>query len=201
MSYKFVKRVLDTLFAFSILIVTLPLIVIVTLALAIANRGMPFFVQPRPGKDEVVFRLIKFKTMNDVKDNEGNLLPDDLRITTIGNFVRKYSLDELPQMVNVLFGHMSLIGPRPLLVDYLPLYDKTQKRRHEVRPGITGWAQVNGRNSISWKEKFEYDVWYVDHVSFSVDASIFARTIKKVFKAEGIGASGVKTMPKFNGKN
>jgi undecaprenyl phosphate N,N'-diacetylbacillosamine 1-phosphate transferase len=196
-----VKRVLDMLFAFSILIVTLPLIIIVTLALAIANRGIPFFVQPRPGKDEQVFRLIKFKTMDDTKDREGNLLPDDLRITAIGNFVRKYSIDELPQMVNVLLGHMSLIGPRPLLVDYLPLYDKTQKRRHEVRPGITGWAQVNGRNSISWKEKFEYDVWYVDHVSFSVDASIFAKTIKKVFKAEGIGASGVKTMPKFNGKN
>ncbi len=195
------KRVLDMLFAFSILIVTLPLIIIVTLALAIANRGIPFFVQPRPGKDEQVFRLIKFKTMDDTKDREGNLLPDDLRITAIGNFVRKYSIDELPQMVNVLLGHMSLIGPRPLLVDYLPLYDKTQKRRHEVRPGITGWAQVNGRNSISWKEKFEYDVWYVDHVSFSVDASIFAKTIKKVFKAEGIGASGVKTMPKFNGKN
>lgn len=195
------KRVLDMLFAFSILVVTLPLIVIVTLALAIANRGMPFFVQPRPGKDEQVFRLIKFKTMDDTKDNEGNLLPDDLRITAIGNFVRNYSIDELPQMVNVLLGHMSLIGPRPLLVDYLPLYDKVQKRRHEVRPGITGWAQVNGRNSISWKEKFEYDVWYVDHVSFSVDAAIFARTIKKVFKAEGIGASGVKTMPRFNGKN
>ena len=201
MSYKLVKRVLDMLFAFSILVVTLPLIIIVTLALAIANRGMPFFVQPRPGKDEHVFRLIKFKTMDDTKDNEGNLLPDDLRITAIGNFVRKYSIDELPQMVNVLLGHMSLIGPRPLLVDYLPLYDKVQKRRHEVRPGITGWAQVNGRNSISWKEKFEYDVWYVDHVSFSVDISIFVRTIKKVFMAEGIGASGVKTMPRFNGKN
>lgn len=195
------KRVLDMLFAFSILVVTLPLIVIVTLALAIANRGIPFFVQPRPGKDEQVFRLIKFKTMDDTKDKDGNLLPDDLRITAIGNFVRKYSIDELPQMVNVLFGHMSLIGPRPLLVDYLPLYDSVQRRRHEVRPGITGWAQVNGRNSISWREKFEYDVWYVDHVSFSVDASIFARTIKKVFKAEGIGASGVKTMPRFNGKN
>lgn len=195
------KRVLDMLFAFSIVVVTLPLIIIVTLALAIANRGMPFFVQPRPGKDEQVFRLIKFKTMDDTKDNEGNLLPDDLRITAIGNFVRNYSIDELPQMVNVLLGHMSLIGPRPLLVDYLPLYDKVQKRRHEVRPGITGWAQVNGRNSISWKEKFEYDVWYVDHVSFLVDASIFVRTIKKVFKAEGIGASGVKTMPRFNGNN
>lgn len=189
------------LFAFSILVVTLPLIIIVTLALAIANRGIPFFVQPRPGKDEQVFRLIKFKTMDDTKDREGNLLPDDLRITAIGNFVRNYSIDELPQMVNVLLGHMSLIGPRPLLVDYLPLYDKVQKRRHEVRPGITGWAQVNGRNSISWKEKFEYDVWYVDHVTFSVDISIFVRTIKKVFMAEGIGASGIKTMPRFNGKN
>lgn len=195
------KRVLDMLFAFSILVVTLPLIIIVTLALAIANRGIPFFVQPRPGKDEQVFRLIKFKTMDDTKDREGNLLPDDLRITAIGNFVRNYSIDELPQMVNVLLGHMSLIGPRPLLVDYLPLYDKVQKRRHEVRPGITGWAQVNGRNSISWKEKFEYDVWYVDHVTFSVDISIFVRTIKKVFMAEGIGASGIKTMPRFNGKN
>ncbi len=195
------KRVLDILFAFSILVVTLPLIIIVTLALAIANRGIPFFVQPRPGRDERVFRLIKFKTMDDTKDNEGNLLPDDLRITAIGNFVRKYSIDELPQMVNVLLGHMSLIGPRPLLVDYLSLYDSVQRRRHEVRPGITGWAQVNGRNSISWKEKFEYDVWYVDHVSFSVDISIFVRTIKKVFKAEGIGASGIKTMPRFNGNN
>lgn len=201
MKYKVIKRLLDLLFAFFMLVVTSPIIAIVTIALAVANSGMPFFVQPRPGKDERVFRLIKFKTMNDAKDNEGKLLPDDLRITTIGNFVRKYSLDELPQMVNVLLGHMSLIGPRPLLVDYLPLYDSVQRRRHEVRPGITGWAQVNGRNSISWKEKFEYDVWYVDHVSFSVDASIFARTIKKVFKAEGIGASGVKTMPRFNGKN
>lgn len=195
------KRVLDMLFAFSILVVTLPLIIIVTLALALANRGIPFFVQPRPGKDEQVFRLIKFKTMDDTKDKDGNLLPDDLRITAIGNFVRKYSIDELPQMVNVLFGHMSLIGPRPLLVDYLSLYDSVQRRRHELRPGITGWAQVNGRNSISWKEKFEYDVWYVDHVSFSVDISIFVRTIKKVFMAEGIGASGIKTMPRFNGKN
>jgi lipopolysaccharide/colanic/teichoic acid biosynthesis glycosyltransferase len=139
--------------------------------------------------------------MNDLRDKNGQLLSDDDRITRIGNFVRNYSLDELPQMINVLAGDMSLIGPRPLLVDYLPLYNSTQKRRHDLRPGITGWAQVNGRNSICWTEKFEYDVWYVDHVTFLLDMKIFLSTIRKVILSDGIGAQGVKTMPRFNGNN
>src|SRR5690606_31873546 len=147
----------------------------------VANNGRPFFLQPRPGKGGEVFKIIKFKTMNDKKDADGNLLSDAERLTPIGAFIRKTSLDEIPQLINVLKGDMSLIGPRPLLVQYLPLYNEFQKRRHEVRPGMTGWAQVNGRNTISWDKKFEYDVWYVDHLSFLLDMKILLLTIKKVF--------------------
>jgi lipopolysaccharide/colanic/teichoic acid biosynthesis glycosyltransferase len=170
-----------------------------TLFLFFANNGNPFFFQSRPGKNNRVFLLWKFKTMNDLKDANGNLLPDEKRITRFGRFIRKSSLDEIPQLFNVLKGDMSLIGPRPLLVEYLPLYSDRQKRRHNVRPGITGWAQVNGRNAISWEEKFEFDVWYVDHVNFLLDMKILALTIKKIFKSEGISQQGHATMPVFKG--
>jgi len=201
MSYFVVKRLFDFLFALAGLVLSAPIFLLIIIALTIANQGKPFFIQPRPGKNEKIFFLVKFKTMNDLRDKNGQLLSDDDRITRIGNFVRNYSLDELPQMINVLAGDMSLIGPRPLLVDYLPLYNSTQKRRHDLRPGITGWAQVNGRNSICWTEKFEYDVWYVDHVTFLLDMKIFLSTIRKVILSDGIGAQGVKTMPRFNGNN
>lgn len=164
-----------------------------------ANRGKVFFFQARPGKNNCIFTIIKFKTMNDLKDKNGVLLPDEKRLTAIGNFVRKASLDEIPQLINVLKGDMSLIGPRPLLVQYLPLYNEHQKRRHEVRPGITGWAQINGRNAISWKEKFDYDVWYVDHLSFFLDFKIVLLTLKKVFIREGISAQGQATTSAFTG--
>ncbi|WP_162425991.1 sugar transferase [Pontibacter pudoricolor] len=195
------KRFIDFILATTAFIIALPIFAIVTLCLIIANHGKPFFLQPRPGKNGLIFRVIKFKTMNDQKDAQGNLLPDDKRLTAIGNFVRKTSLDEIPQLLNVIKGDMSLIGPRPLLVEYLPLYNKVQSRRHEVRPGITGWAQVNGRNAISWEEKFKYDVWYVDNISFLLDLKIIFLTIQKVFKSEGISADGNVTMPKFQGSN
>ena len=197
---NFLKRVLDlvvSLFAFCLL---LPLFIVVTALLFIANQGSPFFVQPRPGKKGRIFRLVKFKTMNDKKDAVGNLLSDAERLTGIGKFIRKTSLDEIPQLINVIKGEMSLIGPRPLLVEYLPLYNDTQKRRHDVRPGITGWAQVNGRNAIGWKEKFELDVWYVDHVSFRLDCKIILFTLMKVAKSEGVSQQGHVTMTKFDGK-
>jgi len=193
------KRTLDfvvSLIAFGLL---LPLFIIVTGLLFIANQGSPFFVQPRPGKYGRIFKLVKFKTMNDKKDEAGNLLADAERLTAIGKFIRKTSLDEIPQLINVIKGEMSLIGPRPLLVEYLPLYSEGQKRRHEVRPGITGWAQVNGRNTIGWKEKFELDVWYVDNVSFQLDCKIVFFTIMKVVKSEGVSQQGHATMPKFDG--
>ena len=195
----FIKPVFDfsaTLIAFIIL---LPVFLIVVLLLYIANQGKPFFLQARPGKNAEIFKVIKFKTMNDLKDAQGNLLPDEKRLTAVGKFVRKTSLDEIPQLLNVIKGDMSLIGPRPLLVEYLPLYNKLQKRRHEVKPGITGWAQVNGRNAISWSDKFKYDVWYVDHISFLLDMKIIFLTIFKIFKSEGISAQGSATMPKFTG--
>ena len=175
------KRILDFLAAFFGLLVLSPIFLVVTIGLFFANNGKPFFFQKRPGKDERIFKIIKFKTMNDKKDSQDNLLPDADRLTTIGVFVRKTSLDEIPQLINVLKGEMSLIGPRPLLPQYLPLYNETQKRRHEVRPGITGWAQVNGRNAISWQEKFEHDAWYVDNISLWLDIKILFLTIKKVF--------------------
>lgn len=166
-----------------------------------SNRGTPFFTQTRPGLHGKMFRVIKFKTMNDKTGAKGNLLPDNIRLTKMGRFVRKTSLDEIPQLINVIKGDMSLIGPRPLLVDYLKLYTPEQRRRHDVRPGITGWAQINGRNTISWREKFQYDLYYVDNLTFALDLRIFFMTILKVFKAEGISGRGVATAEKFNGYN
>ena len=198
--YKiYIKFFIDFVTALVGLLLLSPIFIVVTLALFFANQGKPFFLQLRPGKNEKTFKIIKFKTMNDKKDSDGNLLSDAQRLTKIGNFVRKTSLDELPQLLNVLKGDMSLIGPRPLLPEYLHLYNKTQKRRHEVKPGITGWAQVNGRNAISWEQKFEYDVWYVNHVSFLLDCKIVYLTINKVFKREGITSENSVSAEAFKG--
>nr|MUH41052.1 sugar transferase [Zobellia laminariae] len=185
--------------ALSILTLASPIILLVIIFLGIANRGSVFFIQQRPGKKGEIFKILKFKTMNDKKDASGNLLPDEVRLTPAGKFVRKTSLDELPQLLNVLKGEMSLIGPRPLLVSYLPLYNVNQKRRHEVKPGITGWAQVNGRNAISWDKKFEYDIWYVDHLTFLVDIKILFMTVSKVLKSDGISSDTSATMELFTG--
>ena len=171
------KRLIDIIASFCGLLIFSPILIIVSLCLCFSNNGKPFFFQNRPGKNGKVFKIIKFKTMNDRKGKDGNLLSDAERLTKVGSFVRKTSLDEIPQLINVLIGDMSLIGPRPLLVQYLDLYNDFQKRRHEVRPGITGWAQVNGRNAISWKQKFDFDVWYVDHISFALDLRILLLTI------------------------
>ncbi|QQT53183.1 sugar transferase [Sphingobacterium multivorum] len=197
----FFKRLFDFFIALIGLIVLSPIFIVVTIGLYFANDGKPFFFQARPGLNERIFKIIKFKTMNDKKDTNGNLLSDAERLTPIGSFVRKTSLDEIPQLINVLKGDMAIIGPRPLLIQYLPLYNDKQRRRHEVRPGITGWAQVNGRNAISWAKKFELDVWYVDHVSFLTDLNVFFTTFKKVFKREGISADGHVTIEPFNGNN
>ncbi len=198
----FFKRLFDFVIALIGFIIISPLFLLLWIWLSIANKGAgAFFVQERPGKDEKIFKLIKFKTMNDKRDENGNLLPDSERLTTIGRWIRSLSLDEIPQLINVLKGDMSLIGPRPLLVQYLPLYDEVQRRRHEVRPGITGWAQVNGRNAISWQEKFAYDVWYVDHLSLSLDIKILLKTIEKVFKREGINSRDSATMDPFTGNS
>ena len=198
--YKiYIKRLIDFLSALTVLLVISPIFLILIFFLAIANDGKPFFVQRRPGKKGKVFSIIKFKTMNDRKDPYGNLLSDDERLTKVGSFVRKTSLDEIPQLLNVVKGDMSLIGPRPLLVQYLPLYNDCQKKRHDVRPGITGWAQVNGRNAISWEKKFEYDVWYVNNISFALDIKIVLLTIKKVFISEGINAANAATTEPFRG--
>ncbi len=200
--YKnYIKRLIDFLVAFFGLLILSPVFIIITIGLYFANDGKPFFFQSRPGLKEKIFNIIKFKTMNDKKDVHGNLLSDAERLTPIGSFVRKTSLDELPQLINVLKGDMSLIGPRPLLPQYLPLYSSVQRRRHNVRPGITGWAQVNGRNAISWTKKFELDVWYVDNLSFTMDAKVFFTTFKKVFKSEGINKDGQATTEAFNGTN
>ncbi len=186
--YQYViKRLIDFIVVFFVLIIIWPVLFLVTFWLYFANKGAgAFFLQERPGRHGKIFKVIKFKTMTDERDAEGNLLPDDKRLTKVGKFVRSTSLDELPQLINVLKGDMSLIGPRPLLPQYLSLYNSEQARRHEVRPGITGWAQVNGRNAISWTKKFELDVWYVDHVSFMVDLRIFFLTIWKVVKRENV---------------
>ena len=176
-----------------------PVFIIVVILLAIANSGKPFFFQRRPGKNGKIFEVIKFKTMNDRRGKNGALLPDAERLTPIGRFVRKTSLDELPQMLNVFKGDMSLIGPRPLLEEYLPLYNETQMQRHDVRPGITGWAQVNGRNAISWNEKFAYDVWYVNNISFALDFKIFFLTVRNIVRSEGISSGTSATMEKFRG--
>jgi undecaprenyl phosphate N,N'-diacetylbacillosamine 1-phosphate transferase len=195
------KRVIDFVIALIILILLSPIIIGVILLLVIYNKGEVFFVQKRPGKNEDIFGLIKFKTMRDLFDFGGNPLPDKDRITPIGKFIRKTSMDELPQLINVLKGDMSLVGPRPLLIKYLPLYSDFQKRRHEVKPGITGWAQVNGRNAISWQKKFELDVYYVDHLSFVLDMQILFRTFIKVFKASDINGLEATTMKPFTGNN
>ncbi len=201
MYQKYFKRLFDFLIALIALLLLSPVFLLVTFGLFFANNGTPFFLQTRPGKDEKLFRIVKFKTMNDKKDSEGNLLTDAERLTTIGRFVRKTSLDEIPQLLNVLKGDMSLIGPRPLLVQYLPFYNAAQKQRHNVRPGITGWAQVNGRNAISWEQKFAYDVWYVEHCSLLLDLKILLRTIQKVVKSEGINANQEITMESFRGND
>ncbi|MDR9457404.1 MAG: sugar transferase [Salegentibacter sp.] len=197
----FIKPVLDFFIAFTALLVLSPLLIPITLLLALANDGKPFFFQRRPGKKGRIFSIIKFRTMTDERDSEGNLLPDADRLTGIGKFVRKTSIDEIPQLLNVLKGDMSIIGPRPLLPEYLSLYTERQQRRHEVKPGITGWAQVNGRNAISWTRKFEYDVWYVENQSFLLDLKILFKTIKKVVISEGINTANMATTEAFNGRN
>ena len=199
MYQKFFKRIVDVVVSFLLLIITLPFTLTVALLLLFANQGKIFFIQQRPGLHGKPFHIIKFKTMSDRKDAQGVLLPDHVRLTPIGRFVRKTSIDELPQLINVLKGDISLIGPRPLLMEYLPLYSPEQGRRHEVKPGITGWAQVNGRNTISWEKKFEYDIYYVDHVSFALDLKIFFMTIFKILKTEGVSANKHATTEKFRG--
>ena len=200
--YKhFLKNLLDFFIAFTALLVLSPLLIPITVLLALANNGKPFFFQKRPGKNGRIFNIIKFKTMTDEKDGNGDLLPDEKRLTAVGKFVRKTSIDEIPQLINVLKGNMSLIGPRPLLPQYLTLYSERQRKRHDVKPGITGWAQVNGRNAISWTKKFEYDVWYVENLSFGLDVRIIFKTIKKVVVSEGINTANMATTEAFNGKN
>lgn len=201
--YKnYLKRVIDFTIALLALLVIWPFLLIIYIWLTIANKGAgAIFYQERPGKDAKIFKVMKFKTMTDERDAEGNLLPDAERLTKVGKFVRSTSIDELPQLINVLKGDMALIGPRPLLVQYLPLYSKEQARRHEVRPGITGWAQCNGRNAISWTKKFELDVWYVDHVSLLTDLKVIVITIKKVLMRADISQEGQATMEFFNGNN
>ncbi|HEA30496.1 MAG TPA: sugar transferase [Leeuwenhoekiella sp.] len=194
-----IKPALDIFCATIAFILFLPVFIVVSLLLYISNDGKPFFYQSRPGKHGKIFKIIKFKSMSDKKDASGKLLPDHQRITKLGSFIRKYSLDEIPQLLNVIKGQMSLVGPRPLRVQYLPLYNIEQQRRHELRPGITGWAQINGRNTISWEDKFKYDVWYVDNISFSLDLQILFKTVAKVFKSEGISASEEITMEEFKG--
>ncbi|MBB6370354.1 lipopolysaccharide/colanic/teichoic acid biosynthesis glycosyltransferase [Chryseobacterium shigense] len=192
---------IDFTVALTGLILLSPVFIVVTVLLYIANQGKPFFVQTRPGLNEKMFSIIKFKTMNDKKDRQGHYLPDSERLTAIGRFIRQTSLDELPQLINVLKGDMALIGPRPLLPQYIPLYNEDQKRRHNIRPGITGWAQVNGRNTISWTKKFELDIWYIDHLSFETDCRVILLTLKKVIKKEGINQAGQATAEIFNGSN
>lgn len=201
--YKnFFKRLIDLCIVFITLLFIWPILLVITIWLHFANKGAgAFFFQERTGKLGKIFKIVKFKTMTDEKDAKGNLLPDDKRLTKVGKFVRSTSIDELPQLFNVLKGDMALIGPRPLLVQYLSLYSKEQNRRHEVRPGITGWAQCNGRNAISWTEKFELDVWYVDNLSFVIDLKVFLLTIKKVIFREDINSATSVTMEYFNGKN
>lgn len=196
------KRTLDFCLTLFALVILSPLLLLIVIWLHFANKGAGvFFTQERPGKGGMIFKVIKFKTMTDERDADGNLLPDEQRLTKVGRFVRSTSIDELPQLINVLKGDMALIGPRPLLVQYLPLYNKEQARRHEVRPGITGWAQCHGRNAISWSKKFELDVWYVDHCSFLLDLKIILLTIKKVLVREGISSETSATMEPFTGNN
>jgi len=197
----FFKRLLDVILSFIVLGLTFPIILFSAIVLYFQNEGSVFFYQERPGKNQKPFKIIKFKTMNDKRNAAGDLLPDNLRITTIGKWIRKMSIDELPQLINVIKGDMSLIGPRPLLFKYMPLYNANELRRHLVRPGITGWAQVNGRNAIPWKKKFELDVFYVDNISLLLDLKIVVLTILKIVKSEGINQSSNSPMEPFNGKN
>ncbi len=201
--YKhFFKRLLDFFISAAVILIIWPILLLIAIFLYFANRGAgAFFTQSRPGRNGKIFKVIKFKTMTDEKDANGKLLPDAQRLTKVGKFIRSTSLDELPQLINVLKGDMALIGPRPLLPEYLPLYSKEQARRHEVRPGITGWAQVHGRNAISWQEKFKLDVWYVDHCSLAVDLKIIWLTIMKVVKREGISSATSVTMEPFRGND
>ena len=197
-----IKRILDFLISLTVLLCIWPILLLITIGLHFVNKGAgAFFTQDRPGYKGRIFQVYKFKTMSDERDAEGNLLPDEVRLTKIGKLVRSTSIDELPQLFNVLKGDMALIGPRPLLPQYLPLYSQEQARRHDVRPGITGWAQVNGRNAISWTRKFELDVWYVDHCSPLLDLKILFLTVKKVFVREGISQEGQATMSYFDGTN
>ena len=199
---KYFKRIIDFFISLLALLCLSPILLVVTIWLHFANKGAgAFFLQERPGKDAKIFKIIKFKTMTDERDADGNLLPDEVRLTKVGRFVRSTSIDELPQLINVLKGDMALIGPRPLLVQYLPLYSKEQARRHEVRPGITGWAQCHGRNAISWTEKFALDVWYVDHCTFKTDLKVIFTTINKVLRRADISHDGSATMEAFNGNN
>ena len=198
--YKiFFKPLLDFVLSFLGLIISSPIFLIVFIALLLANKGKVFFLQKRPGKNEEIFKIIKFRTMNEKKDAHGNLLPDEERLTTIGKLVRKTSLDEIPQLINVLLGNMSLIGPRPLLPEYLPLYNDFQKKRHLIKPGITGWAQINGRNAVEWEKKFMFDVWYVENMSFLLDLQIMFLTLKKVLKLEGVNREREATNIAFKG--
>ena len=196
---KYIKRILDAALSFCALTVLSPVLLVLTVLGAIMMKGNPFFTQLRPGKDEKIFRLIKFRTMTCEKDKEGNLLPDEQRLNSYGKLLRSTSLDELPELVNILIGNMSIVGPRPLLVKYLPRYNEEQKRRHEVRPGLTGHAQVNGRNAISWEEKFRLDVEYVDGITFWIDVKIIFQTVGKIFKREGISSESSATMEEFMG--
>jgi len=199
--YKLIiKRFIDFFIALGMLVILSPIFLLVFVLLVFVNKGKAFFFQKRPGKNERIFKIIKFKSMNDKKDEDGNLLPDEMRISAIGNLVRKTSLDEIPQLLNVLKGDMSLIGPRPLLVEYLKLYSTEQKKRHLIKPGITGWAQVNGRNTISWEQKFKYDVWYVENYSFILDVKIFWKSIMKVLRRDDISSNTHVTMEAFTGK-
>jgi len=196
---KFFKRPIDLVVSLTGLMILSPLLVIIIMLLFVVNRGKVFFIQSRPGLRRKIFRIIKFRTMNDKRGSDGELLPDAERLTPIGGFIRKTSLDEVPQLLNVIWGDMSLVGPRPLLIEYLPLYSAEQSRRHDVKPGITGWAQVNGRNAITWEQKFEYDIWYVDHQTFSLDMKIIKMTAFKTAKSEGINQDGHATVHKFEG--
>lgn len=198
---SFIKPGFDFCFAFLIICITLPLLFILGFLLFLQNSGTPFFSQVRPGLKEKPFTIYKLKTMQDTRDNQGVLLPDNQRITPFGKIIRKLSLDELPQFWNVLKGDMSFVGPRPLLPEYLPLYNKKQKNRHNLKPGITGWAQVKGRNTISWQQKFEYDLWYIENQSFILDLKILLFTVGKIFKTQEVNASGLNTMERFNGNN
>ena len=196
---KYIKRILDILLSGCALLILTPVLPVLTVLGAIMMKGNPFFTQLRPGKDEKIFRLIKFRSMTCETDKQGNLLPDEQRLNSYGKFLRSTSLDELPELINIFVGQMSIVGPRPLLVKYLPRYNQEQKRRHDVLPGLTGYAQVNGRNAISWEEKFRLDVWYVDHLSFWLDVKIILQTVGKIFKREGISSESSATMEEFMG--